>query len=175
MGSNIFYNQILKLQEHKSNLEKQLETLQSDESHKEEPISFNDFQKFTKGLKALIEKCVNPDEHSALIRKLVERLEVTPNGIVIQYLVGKTHYSRELGDQADHGLMPIGKSNPTTETIRNHVLATKKGLADCARPASKPLVKYRLENSFVEGSNTLTNGRGRGIRTPDPPVMSRLL
>jgi hypothetical protein len=94
-----FYAQLLKLQEHKAVFERQLETATANQNNQEDPIDFEDFKKFTEGLKALTEKCPNPDEQAAIARKLIEKIEVTPNGIVIHYHVGETHYSRELGDQ----------------------------------------------------------------------------
>ncbi len=44
---------------------------------------------------------------AGIIRKIVAKIEVTPNSVVIEYNVGKTHYKRELGDQALFGAVPL--------------------------------------------------------------------
>lgn len=150
-----FYDQLLKLQEHKLVFERQLETLEANQQSQEEPINFEDFKKFTDGLRVLTEKCTDPDEQAAIARKLIEKIEVRPNGIVIYYHVGNTHYLRELDDQRIKRAVPL----KSTESGLNQGSETKKGLVDLTRPFSKPLLKYRSINSFVEGSNTLTVGR----------------
>ncbi|MGE0763727.1 MAG: hypothetical protein AB7N80_10660 [Bdellovibrionales bacterium] len=128
----------------------------------ERPIDFEDFKKFTEGLKALTEKCTNPDEQAAIARKLIEKIEVTPTGIVIHYHVGETHFLRELSGDKINGAVPLANAQPAAENGVNQVLGIKKGLVDLTRPFTKPLLKYRSENSFVECSNTLTIGSEGG-------------
>ena len=143
-----FYDLILKLQEKKLFFESEIQNLKNSQKDQEKPIDFEDFKNFTKGLKALTEKCTDPTEQAAIIRKLVERIEVTPNGIIMHYHVGGIHYARELNDA------PIATGS---------ALNTKtKGLVDHTRPFSKSLLKYRVENLAVRCSNSLTNGRECG-------------
>ena len=92
-------------------------------------------------------------------RKLIEKVEVTPDGIVIHYQVGETHYLRELSGDRLNGAVPLASAPTTAKNPADQAPETKKGLVDLTRPVSKPLLKYRIENSFVEGSNTLTFGR----------------
>ncbi len=95
-----FYDQLLKLQEHKTFFQHQLEKERSNQENTDEPMNFDDFQKFTDGLRQLTEKCTDPNIQSAIIRKLVSRIEVMPNSVIIHYHVGKTHYTHQL-DGAD--------------------------------------------------------------------------
>lgn len=167
IDANVFYSQILKLQEHRKNLEIQLETLKANQVSQENPIEFGDFQKFTEGLKAMTEKCTNPEEQATIIRKLVAKIEVKPDGIVIHYHVGESHYLRELSDLQGADPNPLGKAAISAQNGLNQAPETKKGPVDLTRPSSKPLLKYRTENSIVECSNTLTIGREYRIRTCD--------
>jgi len=128
------------------------------------------------------------EEQAGIIRKLIARIEVTPNGIVIHYYVGTTHFWRELGVDSrkinghSKGAVPIESAAKLTKAHHNNLegstvtlnaasefnfnadFTNKKGLVDLTKPASKPLLKYRSNNSFhkpfVEGSNSLTSGRG---------------
>lgn len=155
-----FYDQILKLQEYKRAFENQLETLAANQQSQEAPINYEDFKKFTEGLKTLTEKCTDPNDQAAIARKLIEKIEVTPDGILIHYHVGETHYLRELSADRLNGAVPLANAPSAAKSGLNQGPETKKGLVDLTRPITKPLLKYRTENSFVECSNTLTFGRG---------------
>ncbi len=166
-----FYDQILKLQDHKKAFEEQLQKLNSNKANQEDPIDFEDFMKFTIDLKSLMKKCNDPNDHASIIRKLVERIEVTPEGFIIHYFVGQTHYLRELG-----GNMKVREKilTPLIEDPK-HISKSNKGLVDLTRPSSKPLLKYRSENSLVTSSNSLTIGADGRIRTSDHLIRSQVL
>ncbi len=149
-----FYAQILKLQEHRAAFEDQLSMIQSAQVTRDEPINFADFQAFTEGLRALTENCTDPDEQAAIARKLIERIEVTPTGILIFYHVGQSHYVRELDKKAAPGAKPSAAGGGGLQSALDI-----KNLVDLTKPVSKPLSKYRTSSSLVACSNTLTNGR----------------
>lgn len=69
-------------------------------------------------------------EQAAIARKLIEKIEVTPNGIVIHYHVGNTHYLRELDDQRIKGAVPL----KAAENGLRQAPETQKGLVDRASP-----------------------------------------
>ncbi len=140
IDAKVFYDQLLKLQDHKANFENQLQTQLSEVINQDQLIDFEDFQKFSEGLRQLAEKCSDPNVQAAIIRKLVAKIEVTPNSIVIHYNIGESHYRRELG-AAD----PMPSHNPEN----------KKGLVDLTRPFTKPLLKFSSDAC----SNTLKFGR----------------
>lgn len=53
---------------------------------------------FRRDLKRLVEKGeLNKDVQAAIIRKVVYKITVQPNGFEIHFHVGNSHYSRELG------------------------------------------------------------------------------
>ena len=101
----------------------------------------------------------------------VERIEITPEGVVIHYFVGETHYLRELRGttKAKEKILVSLVEDPS------NISKSNKGLVDLTRPASKPLLKYRSENSLVTSSNSLTIGAAGEIRTPDTLVRSQAL
>jgi hypothetical protein len=62
-------------------------------------IPFEDFAKFTGHLKGLLKDAdQKPELQTAIVRKLVNRIEITPRGFEIEFFVGKERLSRELGD-----------------------------------------------------------------------------
>jgi len=157
IDAKVFYDQLLKLQEHKVNFETQLQSLQAQAAYQDQPIDFEDFQKFTEGLKELSEKCTDPNQQAAIIRKIVARIEVTPISIVIHYNVGETHYKRELSDHSTFGAVPPGLALVAENTADKGASTNKKGLVNFARPFTKPLFKF----SYDACSNTLKNGSER--------------
>jgi site-specific DNA recombinase len=174
VDAKVFYEQIIKLQKLKSGLESVLESLKLEDVAFERALSFEAFEVFTENLRSLALKADDPEVRAAICRKLIERVDVSTTGITIHYHVGDSHYLKELG----------GMSREANGVLKS----SQEGLAGFSpRPVSKPLAKYREEfkmQNFIEtkpnffydaGSNSLINGRGRGTRTPDPPVMSRLL
>jgi hypothetical protein len=143
-----FYDQLLKLQEHKENFEQQLLKEKSNQENADQPIDFGDFQKFAEGLKQLTEKCSDPDVQAAIIRKIVSKIEVTPNSVIIHYHVGKTHYTRELGDTING----IQDAKSSLKALSND---KAKGSVDFTKPFTKKLLKFTSNDAC---SNTLKFG-----------------
>lgn len=155
IDAKAFYDQILKLQDHKVGFENQLQALKSEAIYQDQVIEFEDFQKFTESLRQLAEKCTDPNLQAAIIRKIVAKIEVTPNSVVIHYNVGETYYRRELGDQ--QALAPISPRPAMPETKGE--ATNKKGLVDFTRPHTKPLPKYfsnACSNSLISGAPVRT-------------------
>lgn len=163
MDAKPIYDQILRLQKTKSDLDLELLTAKASAQTKEEPICVDSFEAFTDTLKEIIRKEERPDAMAAIIRKLLQKIEVTESGIIIHYHVGENHFVREFNEELGSDTL---NSSPKNQT----------GLVNLTRPVSKSLLKYKSSNFFHDaGSNSLKIGRGAGTRTPDPSVMSRLL
>lgn len=68
----------------------------------EEVVAYNDFVTFTAHLQELVAKADHaPQIQAAIIKKLVHRIEVTPNGFEIDFHVGKGRIKREIGGAID--------------------------------------------------------------------------
>ena len=64
----------------------------------DEVVGLVSLEEFTKGLrKQLNGGETNPELQTAIIRKIVERIELLPEGYEISFHVGKNHYRAELG------------------------------------------------------------------------------
>ncbi len=152
ISAKLFYDQILKLQKIKEELVTKLSIFAGNDISFELPIDTKDFEAFTAGLKELAANTADPDIQASICRKLIQKIEVSPNGIAIHYFVGGIHFNKIFGD-----LKMVGSE-----------------ANNAAKIAAKPLQKYknaRLNDaSFyfnVNGSNTLTNGREYRARTDD--------
>lgn len=145
VSAKLFYDQILKLQKAKDELEAKLTPLSNEGLSFDLPIDIKSFETFTADLKELAEKTANPDIQASICRKLIQKIEVSPNGITIHYYVGGAHFNKMFGD-----LRLVGSEQN-----------------DSTKGATVPLKKYRnrhsrdaSQNLNVVGSNSLTIGRG---------------
>lgn len=96
----LFMRQLEKLQKTKSELETRLVQMEH-EAPSDTVIPFDDFAKFTEYLKGLLKDAdQKPELQTAIVRKLVNRIEITPKGFEIEFFVGKERLRRELGVNA---------------------------------------------------------------------------
>lgn len=97
VDERVFLNQMAKLQKEKSAIEIKLVEF-SNRPQQEAAIEYDSFVKFTEHLRELISQAdTSLEVQAAIIRKLVHRIEVSPAGFDIDFYVGKTHITRELG------------------------------------------------------------------------------
>lgn len=136
------YDQILRLQKSKSDLDLDLIATKASVQTQEEPICVDSFEALTDCIKQIIRKEERPDAMAAIIRKLIQKIEVTESGIIIHYHVGKNHFIREYNDKLGSDTL---NSNPKNET----------GQANLTRPVSKSLLKYKSSNFFYDAGSTL--------------------
>ncbi len=149
-----FYDQLTRLQAKKKELEKELEVSQAIPST-DEWISLENLQMFTEGLRAMLDKGdQNPEIQAAIIRKIVHRIEVLPDGYEIFYHAGLNHYEQELGSQ---GGLP-GSTFFCAQSLSD---GQSKALASPRLGRSQPLSKF----SKSQSSNLFANGGGGGNRT----------
>ena len=135
--------------------------MKDEDSNQGSPLTVTKFEKFTEELRALSAKALDPNVQASICRKLIEKVEVSTQGITIHYHVGDHHYEIEFDQTEDLSL--IGKDAKGESSSRGLVEKS-------ARPffISRPLGKYRIQKSFaegttcqtVDGSNSLTSGRG---------------
>jgi site-specific DNA recombinase len=92
----LFIKKLENLQRIKSELEVRLLQMEN-EAPSDIVIPFHDFTKFTEHLRGLLKDAdQKPELQTAIARKLVNRIEITPRGFEIEFFVGKEHLSREL-------------------------------------------------------------------------------
>ena len=152
-----FYDQILRLQNAKDDLEREHEETKGKEFERDEPLDLTDFNAFATSLRDLITATTDPELQASICRKVIQKIEVSPIGITIHYHVGKMHFMGLIEAEKKvlihkdreqrHKKSPVGK-NPAGPFY-----------------ISKPLEKYKNREEWrqaVRGSNSLTFGRGRG-------------
>lgn len=144
------YEQMIKLQKIKKDLEGELLNYENQNINQEKCIELEDFKEFTKDIKLIIANESRSEAISAIIRKLVHKIEVTESGATVHYHVGENQFIREFNDVLNSRSSSVEPAN-------------KKGLVDHTRPVSKSLLKYKSSNFFYDaGSNSLKIGRERG-------------
>ena len=130
VDERIFMNQMAKLQEAKNVADTNLAEI-ANRPPSEEVVAFNDFSTFTSHLRDLVAKADHaPEIQTAIIKKLVHRIEVTPKGFEINFYVGKNRIKREVGHEP------------------------ASAVSEPSRALSKPLNKFLKDG----GSKRLTNG-----------------
>ena len=142
MDPKPLFDQLAKLQQSKTQLELAAVELSKVKPEKDEPVSFESLAVFRRGFKKLIEKGeLDKNVQTAIIKKVVHKITIKPNGFEIHFHVGKTYYSRELGNHPSSRIFSFekGKTGPS-------------GL-------DKPAVKSQ-NFDFLKGrsSSLLTNG-----------------
>ncbi len=116
----------------------------------DEVVSFANLEEFTAGLrKQLEEGDTNPELQTAIIRKIVERIELLPGGYEISFHVGQNHYRAEL------------RSNPGSAIFSE--VAKKK------RPTllREPCFNANPKKNVSDSTFLLIGGPGEN-RTPTP-------
>lgn len=153
-------DQLVKLQNLKTDLELTLKTQQSEKIKTDEPISFESLAVFRKGLKSLIEKGEkDKNVQTTIIKKIVHKITIKPDGFEIHFHVGKSYYSREPGVHTPGSLIFLFK-NGNKESL----------------DLEKPAKKSQSFNFFKDqGSSLLTNGDSGTTRTYDPLLRREML
>lgn len=156
-----FYDQILRLQNQKGEFELKISAVKAEQVSFDTPINFEEFEKFTKEFKLLASKTTDPNMQASICRKLIKKVEVSTTGITIHYHVGDHHFEKEFGG---------GKAR--AKGLESDLESSSRGSG--GNPpgplfVSRPLQKYRQRGvaaagssdfNFVDGSNSLTSGRG---------------
>ncbi len=140
------FKQMEKLEAIKIELDSKLQQIKNEGEQTDSPVPPDDLNAFRKHLTVLLRDEENPESRAKIIEKVVHRIEVTPEGLKIQFHIGNSHYSRELA---------------FTASSRSLIPKT-----DIKKAISDPLPKY----SFGRGSNSLQNGGGGGSLTTVPEL-----
>ncbi|MFN9069222.1 MAG: hypothetical protein ACK5V3_18505, partial [Bdellovibrionales bacterium] len=89
-------DQLGKLQSSKVDMEEELKRQESEKPQVDVPISFEDLKSFRKGLRTLVAKGeLDKAVQTEIIRKVVHKITIKPDGFEIHFHVGKAYYSRE--------------------------------------------------------------------------------
>lgn len=123
----------------------------------DEIVSLQSLEAFTAGLKKRIEHGdTNPELQAAVIQKIVERIELLPDGYEISFHIGRNHYRAELG------------SAPGSAIFHGATAVSRRQVAKNKRPASRrePFLTANQKKN-VSGSTFLLNGGRCRTRTCD--------
>ena len=108
--------QLSKLQKAKIDLDSEAIEMERTKPAQDEPVSYESLMIFRKDLKRLIEKGeLSKDIQTAIIRKVVYKITIQPNGFEIHFHVGHSHYARELGQHPGSRIFLC----PTRKSRRN--------------------------------------------------------
>ena len=155
VDERVFMNQMAKLQEAKTAAEAALVEVQN-HAPADEVVAYEDFVSFTAHLRDLVKKADGqPEIQTAIIKKLVHRVEVAPHGFELEFYVGHNRIKREVGttptERVKHGTNVTNALQSTAEGQGRPSVGLR-----AFRPSSPPLSKFLKSG----GSKRLTNGGG---------------
>ncbi len=104
-----FFDQILKLQNAKVDIEAKIASERLRDASKVEPLSFTDYQVFVSDLRTLAAETTDPEVQAQICRRLIEKVEVSTTGITILYHVGAAHYADRSIESSSQGLEVLAK------------------------------------------------------------------
>ncbi len=112
--------QLEKLQSNRDNIAQKLEHTSTETEATDEYIGLDSLKSFTEGFRMKLEEGdKNPEIQASIIRKIVERIEVLPDGYEIFYHAGLNHYVAELGVQTPgSALFSAHKQKKPRRTVR---------------------------------------------------------
>lgn len=153
------FDQMEKLSVQKTSLEEEIKNLESSSSWQTCPVNPEDFESFRSGIFDLLLNETNPYVKTSIIQKVVDKIIIKQSEVEIYFLVGETHYKRELALQ--------GGSRPSLATIEAERLHTPPIPAFCGHLETLQFMDLspndfnpRSLQTGSAGSNSLTNGRG---------------
>ena len=98
--------------------------LENKQIEKDEPVSFESLAAFRKSLKGLIEKGeLDKNVQTAIIKKVVHKITVKPNGFEIHFHVGNTYYARELGTDPSSRFFSFERNNRPSTNLKKSAKA----------------------------------------------------
>lgn len=99
-------DQLTRLQKSKIDIEATYNEFATKEPEQDTPVSFENLALFRNGLRRLIEKGEqDKNAQTAIIKKIVHKITIKPDGFEIHFHVGHAYYSRELGANAPSSLL----------------------------------------------------------------------
>ena len=150
------YQQLEKLQASREAASRDLEEAQQQEGPEDEYVSLESLTTFTAGLRKQLDLGdKDPEVQAAIMRKIVHRIDVQPDGYAIAFHAGMNHY------RAGSGTIPGPALSCAQELERR-------------RPPSRPLLGRRGRPAFlvpgesVSGSTLFLYGGRERDRTDDP-------
>jgi site-specific DNA recombinase len=159
MDASPLFDELKRLQKAKIDAEAGLVELERNQPLSDEPVGFESLHIFRKGLKKLIEKGEKDKmTQTAIIRKVVHKISILPNGIEIHFHVGNNHYLRELGQ--------VPGSRP---------FFVSASLAEGESAVSKKNIGKNRQTRSVGSASLLLNGDPGGSCTPDLQFRKPLL
>jgi hypothetical protein len=153
-----FFNQMEKLEELKRRDETLLGHAKA-KQQRDEPITFCDYQGFLAGLKSL-RGTLGPEAKAKIIEKLVHRVEILPDRLLVHFYVGQSLLQGELLSKEGSSLFLLPK------------------IRECSRGRQKSLNQLwalQRKSQQVSSSNTIDYGEPGMTRTCDLLLRRQLL
>lgn len=114
------YKQLERLQANKDTIATDLTELANQTNARADTIvSIENLEAFTHGLRQQLEQGdTNQELQAAVIRKIVERIELLPEGYEISFHIGQNHYQAELRSTLGSAAFVAPKQRPLNATVR---------------------------------------------------------
>lgn len=119
-------DQLTKLQKQKIEIEAVIQQKENEKSEKDVPVSFESLAAFRSGLQRLVAKGEEDKNiQTAIIKKVVHKIIIKPDGFEMYFHVGKEYYNRESGADAPGSRLflfengqrrPLGSKNPAEKS-----------------------------------------------------------
>lgn len=151
------FDQMEKLSNQKQSLESSIKDLRSNAAESRIPVEISDFEIFRNQVKELIENSADPQVKTTIIQKVIHKIIIFKETIEIYFMVGETHYKRELA------ILAGSRSHPTLLKIppQKHTspLPVFHGKLETSN-----LLHLKPKNIYDAGSNSLKIGSERRTR-----------
>ena len=152
------FDQMERLSLQKQSIEDELELVKTKVSNENSVVAIQDFEVFRSAIKDLLTTENDPKVKTSIIQKLVEKIVINGEEVEIHFFVGENHYKRELEFL---GSRPFSRIE-MPEKRRTNPLPVFHGNLETSK-----FLNLKPKNLYVDGSNSLTNGRGYRGRTCD--------
>lgn len=160
------YKQMEKLEEKKKEAQGQLAKLQSSGFMKDEPCELRDFQRFLKALGEILRRDDNLKMRQKVIRLLVHKINIIPDGFEVHFKVGES-YVKIFLIKHEQGVSQNRKAQSLVGALESD-LDKKNALLDSTSGNASQFLGHF-------SSNTCQIGAAGEIRTPDTLVRSQVL
>lgn len=149
LDPTVFYSQMERLQKSKQETEALKEEKSSKVTITDHAVSYDSLQAFTESFRALLKRAdLDQEIQTAIVRKVVHRIEVTKEGYDISFHLGQNYYEREFSPQMDQNTLSAGKEKGALALTRAPTRPLEKFLSD----SSKRLVNGGFDVSTINSS-----------------------
>jgi len=170
------FKQMERIEASKSDEGKRLSAFQDATSLKDVPVPLKSYQSFLSGLADLAQDPKALAAKGKIIKALVHKVEITPEGFRAHFYVGRDYIEGELARRLAPRLLRLepkypnhGAENTIPHSLSQSRTRPKAGCREDGKGQDMDVPAFEIMsgglNSLVYGSNTLTNPSSQGTRS----------